>query len=91
MNVLPKIVYILCAVTCVVCTALLFKGYRRTRVSLLFWSGAAFLAFTVSNLLLVVDLALLGPEHDLSLLRSIPSLVGVVLLLYGLIRTNTEL
>jgi drug/metabolite transporter (DMT)-like permease len=91
MNVVPQIVYLLCAVTSCACTVLLLRGHRRTRVSLLFWSGVAFLAFTVSNLLLVVDLAIMGPDYDLSLWRGLHNLAGVVLLLYGLIRTRAEL
>ena len=91
MNLLPQIVYVLCALTSLTCTVLLWRGYRRTRVRLLFWSGAAFFSFTLSNLLLVLDLAILGPDYDLSLLRGVPTLAGVLLLLYGLIRTNTEI
>jgi hypothetical protein len=90
MNLLPQIVYLLCAVTSFICMVLLLRGYKRTKVSLLFWSGWAFLTFTVSNLLLFVDLVVMGPEYDLWVWRTVPTLVGVLLLLYGLIRTNTE-
>jgi hypothetical protein len=91
MTLIPQIVYVLCALTSLACTILLLRGYRRTKVSLLFWAGASFLAFTVSNLLLVVDLAIIGPDYDLSLVRGVPTLVGVILLLYGLIRSNTQI
>ena len=90
MNLIPQIVYILCAGTSFACTALLARGYKRTKIALLFWSALAFLAFAVSNILLFVDLVVLGPAYDLSFWRTIPTLVGVVLMLYGLIRTNTE-
>jgi drug/metabolite transporter (DMT)-like permease len=90
MTLLPQIVYLLCAVTSFTCMVLLLRGYRRTKVSLLLWSGWSFLAFTISNLILFVDLVLMGPEHDLWVWRTVPTLIGVLLLLYGLIRTNTE-
>jgi len=83
-----EIVYLLCALTSAACTALLLRGYRRTRVPLLFWSSAGFLALAASNALLFVDLAIF-PEYDLSMYRQITTLTGVVLLLYGQIRTHT--
>jgi hypothetical protein len=90
MNLVPHIVYLLCAVTSFTCMALLLRGYKRTKVPLLLWSGWAFLAFTISNLLLFVDLAVMGPGYDLWVWRTVPTLIGVLLQLYGLIRTNTE-
>jgi hypothetical protein len=90
MNLLPQIVYLLCAVTSFTCMALLLRGYKRTRVPLLLWSGSAFLAFTFSNLILFIDLAVMGPDYDLWVWRTVPTLIGVLLQLYGLIRTNTE-
>lgn len=90
MTLVPQVVYLLCAVTSFTCMVLLLRGYRKTKVALLFWSGWSFLAFTVSNLILFVDLAVTGPDYDLWAWRTIPTLVGVLLLLYGLIRTNTE-
>lgn len=84
-----EVVYILCALTCLGCTGLLIGRYRKSRVDLLFWSAVAFLLFSVTNILLFVDLGLLGPEADLSLLRNGSTLLGVIVLLYGLIRNNT--
>jgi hypothetical protein len=91
MTLLPQIVYVLCALTSGACMVLLLRGYSRTRMSLLLWSGLSFMAFTISNVLLFIDLAIVGPTYDLSLWRTIPTLAGVVLLLYGLIRTNSDL
>lgn len=84
-----EVVYILCALTCLGCTGLLIGRYRKSRVDLLFWSAVAFLLFSVTNILLFVDLGLMGPETDLSLLRNGSTLLGVIVLLYGLIRNNT--
>ncbi len=85
---MAEIVYLLCAVTSVACMTLLFRGYARTRLPLLFWSGIAFLAFALSNTLLFVDLVVV-PNYDLAIWRQSLTLGGVMLLLYGLIRTNS--
>ncbi len=78
------IVYILCAITSAVCTALLIRGYRRSRARLLLWSSVCFACFALNNLLLVVDVGVL-PDRDLSLIRTLPSIVGIAALIYGLI------
>jgi hypothetical protein len=77
-------VYFLCAVTAVVCATLLFRNYRRTRLRLLLWSSACFIALAATNVLLFVDLVVV-PERDLSLYRTSITLIGLLLLLYGLI------
>ena len=82
-------VYILCALTSLGCTCLLIGRYRKSRVDLLFWSAVAFLLLTVTNVLLCVDLIILGAGFDLSLYRNGATLAGVLVLLYGLIRNNT--
>lgn len=84
---MAEIVYLLCALTSVACTGLLLRGYKRNRLPLLFWSGIAFLAFALANILLFVDLVMV-PNYDLALWRQSLTLAGVMLLLYGLIRTN---
>jgi hypothetical protein len=85
---IAKIVYLLCALTSLACMGLLMRHYARTRLSLLFWSGAAFLLFALANIILFVDFVLV-PERDLALWRNGTTLAGVVLLLYGLIRSKT--
>ncbi len=77
-------VYILCAVAALGCAALLGRGYRRSRVRLLLWSGLCFLALALENVILFVDVVLI-PEEDFSALRLTVALVGVALLLYGLV------
>ena len=84
-----QLVYILCALTSLGCTWLLIGRYRKSRVDLLFWSAIAFLLLTVTNVLLFIDLGILGPETDLSLWRNGSTLIGVLVLRYGLIRNNT--
>lgn len=78
------IVYGLCVVTSALCAVLLFRGYARTRVPLLMWSGLCFVGLTLNNLLLFIDVQI-APMIDLSTWRTVPALVGVLLLLYGMI------
>jgi hypothetical protein len=63
---------------------LLLRAYARSRVRLLFWSGLCFTGLALNNALLFIDLIVL-PQRDLLLLRSIPALIGLLLLIYGLI------
>jgi hypothetical protein len=77
-------IYLLCAATSLACAILLLRGYTRTSVRLLLWSGLCFVGFFLNNALLVVDVRVI-PSQDLSLVRSLPLLVGVAVLLYGLI------
>jgi hypothetical protein len=77
-------IYILCILTSLACTWLLFGSYRRTRYRLLFWSGACFAVMTLNNLFLLFD-KIVFPTVDLLPARLVSALVAVLLLLYGLI------
>jgi drug/metabolite transporter (DMT)-like permease len=80
--VIAALVYVLCALTSLACATLLLRGYWRTRVRLLWWSGLCFVGLFLNNALLVVDARI---SHDLSTTRTLPALAGVALLLYGMI------
>jgi hypothetical protein len=80
-------VYVLCAVTSILCAALLYRGYSATRTRLLFWSSLCFLALALNNALLLVDLYAL-PEASLASLRGAVALVGLMVLLYGLVQES---
>ena len=77
---MAEVVYILCALTSLCCAVLLLRGYRQSRVRLLFWSGLCFIGLAANNILLFVDLSLV-PRTDLFLLRSLPALLGLLLLI----------
>jgi hypothetical protein len=77
-------VYVLCALTSLACAVLLLRSYGQRGVRLLLYSGLAFVGFALGNAMLVVD-TLVGPSLDLSLLRSLPVLLGLMILLYGLV------
>lgn len=81
---MAELVYVLCALTSAVCAWLLLRTYAANRVRLLLWSGLCFVGFTLNNLLLVLDLAVID-EVDLSGARAGSALASVSLLLFGLI------
>jgi hypothetical protein len=78
-----SIVYVLCALLSLLCAVLLVRAYLRTRTRLLLWSALCFSAFAIQNALLVVDKA--TPSIDLSVARSLPALVGLLVLIFGLV------
>ena len=80
---MSQLVYLLCAATSVLCATLLVRSYVRTRTRLLLWSALCFSGLAINNLLLVIDKS--TPRVDLSLARTLPALVGMLLLIYGLI------
>lgn len=77
-------VYLLCAVTSLMCAFLLLRSYVRGRVRLLLWSGLCFVGLALNNALLVVD-RLIVEERDLSTWRLVPAAVGIAVLVYGLV------
>ena len=85
---MAETVYLLCALTSIVCAVLLFRGFRSSRARLLFWSSPCFVGLALSNILLFVDLAIV-PEVDLSLWRSGFALAGILVLLFGFVWEST--
>jgi energy-converting hydrogenase Eha subunit G len=81
---LATAIYILCALTSIICAALLLRGWSQTRARLLFWSGLCFAGLALNNILLIIDVTVL-PQVDMEMWRTVPALVGVALLVYGLI------
>jgi hypothetical protein len=81
---MAEAVYILCSLTSLACTVLLLRGYLRRQVRLLLWSSLCFFGLTISNVLLFVDLVVV-PNIDLSIWRSLATLIALVVLIYGLV------
>jgi hypothetical protein len=79
-----SVVYVLCALTSLACAVLLWRGWRRTRARLLFWSAICFVGFFLNNVLLIVDVQVM-PQVDLALVRLLPALLGAMALVYGLV------
>ena len=81
---MAALTYILCALTALLCSFLLFRGFRRNNARFLFWSGVCFLLLSFENAMLFIDVVII-PDVNLSLLRLAPGVIGIGSLLYGLI------
>jgi len=81
---MAAVIYGLCALVALVCTALLVRAYRASRYRLLFWSAMCFAGLTANNVLLFMDKIIL-PSMDLSLVRILTALAALGVLLFGLI------
>jgi hypothetical protein len=77
-------VYMLCALTSIVCATLLLRTSSRSGARLLFWSGWGFACLALGNVMLFIDLVMV-PERDLLLVRNFLTLGGIAMMLYGLI------
>lgn len=78
-------VYVLCGITSLVVALLLFRGYRQSGARLLLWSSLCFIGLTANNVLVFVDMVIIGPDIDLLAARNLAGFAGMCLLLYGLI------
>ena len=83
-TVFGTIVYVLCAITSIACAWLLLRSYARSRVRLLLWSGLCFAGLAINNILLFIDVRVL-PDVDLSVWRTIPAVIAVFILVFGLV------
>jgi hypothetical protein len=77
-------VYVLCALTSAACAVLLLRGWSRSRVRLLLWSGVCFAGLAVNNTVLFID-KVVAPDVDLSTVRVSTALAALLVLLAGLI------
>ncbi len=82
---MAAVIYSLCAFTCLVAFVLLLRGWRTTRLRLLFWSALCFAGLSINNVLLVLDKLVFPTQVDLSTWRLVTALIAVLLLLFGLI------
>ena len=82
---MPELVYVLCALTSILCAGLLLRSYARNRSRLLLWSTLCFVGLALNNILLFVDLVVVPYAVDLRLFRSGSAIVGLALLTIGLI------
>ncbi|MES3036387.1 MAG: DUF5985 family protein [Bdellovibrionota bacterium] len=85
---MAQIVYILCAATSILCALLLIRGYRHTRSRFLLWSACGFGGLAVNNVILYFD-RIVYPDADFSVWPVAPALVGMIIMIYGLIRDTT--
>jgi Family of unknown function (DUF5985) len=80
-------IYILCAITSILCAALLLRGWSATRTRLLFWASLCFVFFAINNVILCIDLVLIPASSPVNLFwyRNAAAMLGVLLLVFGLI------
>ncbi len=79
-----SIIYLLCALTCLGAAVLLWRGYRRSRQRLLYWSSLCFFIMAVSNGILILDLVIF-PDVNLLPWRNLVNQAALLVLIYGLI------
>jgi hypothetical protein len=77
-------VYAACALTALACALLLLRGYRTSGARLLLWGGLCFVALTLNNVLVFVDLMVV-PDVSLFTWRNGAALAGMSVLVGGLI------
>ena len=80
---IAAIVFLACALTSILCAALLIRGYLASRSRLLLWSSLGFVGLAANNVMLVLDRLVI--TQDLVLSRTLPALLGVTILLFGCI------
>jgi hypothetical protein len=80
-------VYILCAITSILCAVLLLRGWRATRTRLLFWASLCFVFLAINNVILYIDLVLIPASSPVNLFwyRNAAAMIGMLLLVFGLI------
>lgn len=81
---MAETVYVLCALTSVLCAALLFRAYRGNRSRLLLWSTLCFIGLGLNNVFLFVDLVIV-PDLDLRAVRTGSAMLGLTTLVVGLV------
>lgn len=81
---MAEAVYLLCALTSVLCAALLIRSWFRSRARLLLWSSLCFVGLALNNVLLFVDLIIV-PQIDLAPARSSVALFSISIMVVALI------
>lgn len=82
---MAEAIYILCAITSILCAVLLLRGYRASRTRLLFWASLCFVFLAINNVILYIDLVVLPPEVDLFWYRNVAAVLGMLTLVFGLV------
>jgi hypothetical protein len=80
-----KAIYVVCALTSLVCAVLLLRAWLQSRTTLLLWSALCFAGLTLNNALLVVDRIVLPTTVDLTTARLAVATASVALLVVGLV------
>lgn len=82
---MAAIVYLLCTLTSLLCAIMLFRAFKKSQFRLLFWSSMGFIGFGISNILLFIDVVVFPDVTYILNFRSVPAVVGMITMIYGLI------
>lgn len=82
---MAEVVYVLCALTSVLCAGLLFRAYSGNKSRLLLWSTLCFVFLALNNILLFLDLVVVPVEIDLRWARTGTAMAGLLTLVIGLV------
>lgn len=85
MDVFRFFLFALAALSSLGCMWLLFRGYLRSGVRLLFWTALCFVFLSINNVTLFVDTIILPTQVDLRVVRLTAALAGIACLLYAFI------
>jgi hypothetical protein len=85
MSFAQPVLIMLCVLASLTCMGLLFRGWRRSGSTLLFWSALCFVALALNNLLVLIDIVVLPTLVDLRPYRLLASLCAVAVLIWGFI------
>lgn len=78
------LIFLLCALTALLCSGLLYKAYRSSGYKLLLWGSVCFAGMTLNHILLIID-RFVVTYVDLSPWRLTITLLSLIVFLYGLI------
>ncbi len=87
---MAEVVYVLCALTSIGCTVLLWMSYRKSGMPLLFWSALCFVGLALNNIFLLGDLVF-KTETDFAIPRNLSGVVALSLFLYGALYSRQRL
>jgi hypothetical protein len=86
---MAEAVYILCALTSLVCAAMLIRAYLRAPSRLLLWCALCFVGIALNSILVVLDV-MVFPDVDLRVWRQLAASLGLFPLLAALIIDTTR-
>ncbi len=82
---MSEAIYLLCALTSLICAILMLRGYLRSKTRLLLWTSICFVGLLANNVMLFIDKVLYPAADVLVWERAMAALAAVAILLFGLI------
>ena len=84
---MAEAVYLLCAITSILCAVLLLRGHRASGMGLLFWASVCFIFLAINNVILYIDLVVIPASSPIDLFwyRNTAAVIGMLVLVFGLV------